>query len=198
VDPVFETRPRPVTTSKDVAFLEKLANRHRWTAADYADIPDDMRIEIYGGGLYVMPSPSFDHQVLVGDICIALRSAVADRRLVLPGIDISVLGDIFRPDIIVVREAAGDVPVPGQQVQVVVEIISANENIERTAKMAAYAAQGIPLYLIIGGSKGAHYAEVYTLAASGVYALQATVPAEARTEFGEPFPFTLDMKQINS
>jgi hypothetical protein len=82
-------------------------------------------------------------------------------------------------------------------VQVAVEVISANENNERSGKKAAYAAQGIPLYLVAAGRRGAHAAEVYRLD-GGQYFLAATVPADGRMEFAEPFPFTLDMRQINS
>ena len=62
----------------------------------------------------------------------------------------------------------------------------------------AYAEQGIPLYIVVDGKQGAHFAEVYRLVGAGdAYELHATVPADGRMDFTEPFPFTLDMRQIN-
>jgi Uma2 family endonuclease len=186
-----------LTSPKYLAFLEKLTSHHWWTADDYWDIPDDLVIEIYDGGIHVVPSASPDHQVVSLDICLAMRSGVGDRRRVVQDVDVNVLGKIYKPDVIVVQEATDLQPVSGDLIQVVIEVISQNENIERSAKKKAYAAQGIPLYLVIDGKPRAHFAEVYRLDGD-TYVHRATLPEGARMEFSEPFPFVLDMKQINS
>jgi Uma2 family endonuclease len=186
-----------LTSPKYLAFMRKLLGRHYWSADDYDSIPDELIVEIYDGVIHVVPSASFDHQVTSGGLYVALREAVGDPWRVAQDVDVNVLGKIYKPDIIVVRERTDRLPVPGDLVQAAVEILSPNENIERTAKKAAYAAQGIPLYLVVGGDKGKHFTEVYRLAGSE-YELRATVPADGRMELGEPFPFVLDMKQINS
>lgn len=184
---------------KHLAFLEKLTSHHWWTAEDYWDIPDDLVVEIYDGGIHVVPSASPDHQFVAGDVYLAMRAATGDKRRVIMDVDVNVLGKIYKPDALVLREPTNMQPVPGDLVQVVVEVISTNENIERTAKKAAYAAQGIPLYLVIDGQPRAHFTEVYTLAEGGkTYELSSKIGTDNRMEFGEPFPFVLDMKQINS
>jgi Uma2 family endonuclease len=182
---------------KYLAFLEKLTNHHRWTADDYDSIPDDIVVEIYDGSIHVVPSPSPDHQIVSTDLTVAFRAAVHDRHRVVPDVDVNVLGKIYKPDVLVLREATNLQPIPGSLIQIVVEIISENENIERTAKKAAYAAQGIPLYLVVAGKRGERYVEVYRLWDSE-YRLDSRVAPGVRMEFGEPFPFVIDMKQINS
>jgi Uma2 family endonuclease len=186
-----------LTSPKFLAFMQKLVNHHYWTADDYDTIPDELVVEIYDGVIHMVPSASPDHQSTSLALAISFVNAVGERRRVYQDVDVNVLGKIYKPDLIVVREDTDKQPVPGDLVQVAVEILSKNENIERSAKKAAYAAQGIPLYLVVGGDKGQHFAEVYTLV-DGKYELFTTVPAGIRTEFSEPFPFVLDMKQINS
>jgi Uma2 family endonuclease len=185
------------TSPKILAFAEKMQERHHWTADDYDSIPDELVVEIYDGGLFVVPSPTPDHQVTTYRLARALDDALGGGRMMVPDIDVIVVGKIYRPDIVVVREASERQPLPGDLIQLVVEVISPNENIERSAKKAAYAAQGIPVYIIIDGKPREHFAEVYTLD-GGEYRLAATVPANMRSELREPFPFVLDMKQINS
>jgi Uma2 family endonuclease len=185
-----------LTSPKHLEFLRKLLDHHYWSADDYSSIPDELVVEIYDGVIHVVPAPTPDHQLVASDLLVAFREA-AGRRRVLPDIDVNVLGKIYKPDLVVLREASQRQPMPGDLIQVVVEVISPNENVERSGKMKAYAAQGIPVYIIVDGGPKAHFAEVYTLA-DGEYRLTATVPATARTQFEEQFPFVLDMKQINS
>ncbi|NUT33686.1 MAG: Uma2 family endonuclease [Hamadaea sp.] len=191
---IFDDRLR---SPKHLAFFEKLTSRHWWTADDYWDVPDELVVEIYDGGIHVVPSASPDHQFVAGDIYLALRAAIPEKRRVIMDVDVNVLGKIYKPDVLVVKEPTNLQPIPGDLLQVVVEVISQNENIERTAKKAAYAAQGIPLYIVVDGKQGTHFAEIYRLNGAE-YERQATVSADAKTEFAEPFPFVLDMKQINS
>lgn len=186
-----------LTSPKYLAFLEKFLSRHYWSADDYDLIPDELEVEIYDGRIYVVPSPTPDHQMTVSDLLTTFREAVSDRRRILFDIDVNVLGKIYKPDVLVLRERSERQPMLGELIQIVVEVISPNENIERTAKKTAYAAQGIPMYIVVDGKAREHFAEVYTLV-DGEYRLTATVPANARTEFSEPFAFVLDMKQINS
>lgn len=184
------------TSPKFLAFAEKLLSRHYWTADDYDSIPDELVVEIYDGGIYVVPSLTFDHQLVSGDLLETFREAV-DRRRVATDFDTNVLGKIYKPDLVVLRETSERQPMPGELIQLVIEIISPNENIERTAKMAAYAAQGISTYIIVDGKPREHFAEVYTLVRDA-YQLAATVQPDARMEFTEPFAFVLDMTRINS
>jgi Uma2 family endonuclease len=184
-------------SAKYADFNRKLAERHYWTADDYNSIPDDLVVEIYDGAVYVVPSPNGDHQVVSADLLEVFRSAAADKHLVYQDYDVNVLGKIYKPDLLVLRSRSRLQPMPGDMLQVVVEVISPSENIERTAKKSAYAAQGIPLYIIVDGKEGAHFAEVFRLV-GGVYELLTTVAADSSVDFSDPFPFTLDMRYINS
>ena len=145
----------------------------------------------------MVPSPTPEHQVISLDLAMAFRAAVADRHRTFQDVDVNILGKIYKPDLVVTRRPVDLLPIPGELVLVAVEIISGNENIERSAKKAAYAAQGIPLYLVVDGKRGARFTEVYRLEGE-TYELRTTVPADGRMEFAEPFPFALDMRQINS
>lgn len=185
-----------LTSPKHLAFLQKLLDHHYWSADDYDSIPDELVVEIYDGVIHVVPSATPDHQSTVLSLAIAFHATVGHRR-VLPDIDVNVLGKIYKPDIVVLRDVSERRPMPGELIQIVVEVISPNENIERTAKKAAYAAQGIPMYIVVDGKPREHFADVYTLTGDE-YRLSATVPADGRMEFAEPFPFVLDMMQINS
>jgi Uma2 family endonuclease len=188
-----------LTSPKYFEFLRKLASRHYWTAADYDSIPDEMVVEIYDGAVYMVPAPTNDHQSVSADILTALRSApaVKDRRRVLQDIDVNVLGKIYKPDVVALLARSNVQPTPGDLVQIVVEISSPSENIERTAKKKAYAAQGIPMYIVVDGKPEAHFAEIYQLTGE-VYELRTTVQPDERAEFAEPFAFALDMREINS
>jgi Uma2 family endonuclease len=185
------------TSPSFLTFAEKLLSRHYWTADDYDSIPDELVVEIYDGGIYVVPSASPDHQSTILRLAVRFLEAVDQSRRVLMDIDVNVLGKIYKPDVVVLREVSDRQPMPGNLVQLVVEVITPNENIERSAKKVAYAAQGIPVYIVVDGKPRAHFAEVYRLDGEN-YKLYTTVPADGRMEFAEPFPFALDMTQINS
>src|SRR5215468_3335884 len=138
-----------LTSWKVSAFVEKLLERHYWTADDYDSIPDDIVVEIFDGAVYMVPSPSIDHQITNSRLHNLLVEAVGDDRLVIQDYDVTVLGRIFKPDLLVLRTRSELRPMPGDLRQVVVEVISPNENIERTAKKKCYAEQGIPLYIVV-------------------------------------------------
>lgn len=56
--------------------------RRPYTYADLADLPDDgNRYEILGGQLLVAPSPSPDHQDILGYLHMVFRQFVAPHRL---------------------------------------------------------------------------------------------------------------------
>jgi Uma2 family endonuclease len=176
-------------------FVKKLASRHWWTAADYEDLPGELRFEIYGGGLRVMPAGSPGHQVMCAEIVEMLRGSIPNRRLVVQAVDVRAEDEIFLPDVIVTREVVEQLPVPATSVDLVVEVVE-RENIERTTKMRAYAAAGIPAYIVVDGEQGQRVAEIYGLS-EGKYVRAALAAFDARLTLNEPFRFSIDMRKIN-
>jgi Uma2 family endonuclease len=177
-------------------FVRKLITSHRWTSADYESIPEEIQCEIYDGGLHVAPSGTAGHQNATDDLAALLRQFVAHRWLVVTDVDAEIGDQIFRPDVVVMRELFDGRPVPAANIHVVVEIISLNENVERTIKKAAYAAAGIPAYIIVDGKQGERIAEIYHLKGDG-YALVALVPQDGRLTLTRPFTYVIDMNKIN-
>jgi Uma2 family endonuclease len=184
-----------IATDEYVEFVRKLTSSHEWTAADYASIPEDVICEIYDGGLHVTPSPTAGHQRAALDLSRIFESFV-DRFLVTVDVDVRAGDDIFQPDVIVMKERFEGRPVPASNVQVAAEVISDNENVERTIKKVAYARAGIPAYVVIDGKRGKRTAEIYRLAGSA-YELVALVPHDGRLTLAEPFAYVMDMDKIN-
>jgi Uma2 family endonuclease len=140
-----------------------------------------------------MADDRLDHQWVSDELYLMFCAAVPRGRRVVQDCDVIVFDEIRKPDVVVLRAESEVRPVPGQMVQAVVEIISPSEDVDRTG----YAVQGIPLYVVVKGMPRNHFAEIYRLAGDA-YELYETLPAHAWMEFGEPFPFILDMKQINT
>ncbi|NUT23777.1 MAG: Uma2 family endonuclease [Hamadaea sp.] len=168
---------------------------HVWTAEDYGSIPEEVICEIYDGGLYVSPSVSVGHQRAVYRL---LRSFefIFDDTLVSGDVDVRVGDKVFQPDVFVMSERFDGRPVPASNVRLIAEVVSDNENIERTTKMREYAAAGIPAYIIVDGKNGMRTAEIFRLV-DGKYELAVTVPANGQQVMGEPFKYILDMGKIN-
>ena len=184
-----------IVTERCLDFVKKLTSPHEWTAADYESIPEEVICEIYDGGLFVTPSPTVGHQRAVSDLS-RIFELFVDRFLVAGDVDVQVAADIFKPDLIVMREHFEGRPVQSANVQLVGEVISDNENIERTKKKVAYAAAGIPAYIIIDGRKGERTAEIYRLI-KDEYELVALVPRDGQLTTTEPFTYAIDMNKIN-
>ena len=186
------------TATSAASFVEKLTDpTHRWTPADYDCIPEGVHAEIYDGGIHVTPPSSTPgHQVASFDIAVILRQFVPNRRMVIEAVDTKTESGIFIPDVIVTREVVKDRPVSAKLVDIVVEIISAHENVERTAKKDVYEEAGIPAYIIVDGPDGKRFAEVYHLQ-DDRYELTKRIPASGMGSFTAPFTFAIDMTKIN-
>ncbi|NUT23776.1 MAG: Uma2 family endonuclease [Hamadaea sp.] len=182
--------------SSIAGFVEKLAGPHWWTAADYPDLPEELRCEIYLGGLRVVPAGSISHKVVSVELAESLRAAASDPWSVGRSIPVHAEDQIFLPDVLVFRGDVGALPVSAVNVGLVVEVID-QENIERTVKMRAYAAAGIPAYLILDGEPGKRRAEVYGLV-EGKYERTAFAAFDVPLSVEAPFSFVIDMSKINT
>lgn len=85
---------------------------HYWTAAEVRFLPEDgKRYECIDGELLVTPSPSFQHQAVVGQIFLALAPFVSGQSLgtlCLAPADVEIeLATTVQPDLFVARSASG-------------------------------------------------------------------------------------------
>ncbi len=150
--------------------------KHDWTYADYAQLPTELRCEIYDGNLTMSPSPLRPHQRLVlalakilddyvvknqlGEVQIAPFDVVLSERLVL------------QPDILVVTHGhlhriteKGVVGAP----DLVVEVMSPSSmRHDRTVKFRYYEEAGVAEYWLV--DPGTKSVEIYSLQREGEFA----------------------------
>ena len=126
------------------------------TLHDYLALPDEPRVELIEGELFVSPAPRFDHQNVVGAIFALLRSHVRERGLgivVVSPFDVVLSEhDVVQPDLVFVAKAHRD------RIQdrlrgppdLAVEILSpGHAERDRIVKRDLYARSGVPEYWII-------------------------------------------------
>lgn len=131
--------------------------RYDWDYSDYARLPDDgNHYEVLDGELLVTPSPSPDHQNIMGRLYVPLLAYVERHRLGVVIQDVDLLfqtGQFLRPDLLVVPEAArGGITRRGIETapSLVVEILSpTSSGIDLVKKPARYGDFGIPEYWVL-------------------------------------------------
>jgi Uma2 family endonuclease len=133
-----------------------LQPQHKLTYEDYAGLPDDgRRWELFDGEAFMVPSPSTDHQDIVGRLYRQIADYV-DRhgggRVFVAPLDVVLAdGDVFQPDVIFVADADASVitqkhirGVPTWVVEVVSDPVR-----DLKAKRETYMVYGIPEYWAI-------------------------------------------------
>lgn len=131
--------------------------RYHWDYSDYARLPDDgNHYEVLDGELLVTPSPSPDHQNVMGRLYLLLEPYVARHRLGVVIQDVDLLfqtGQFLRPDLLVVPEASrSGITRRGIEVApaLVIEILSPTSGgIDLVKKPARYGDFGIPEYWVL-------------------------------------------------
>ncbi len=131
--------------------------RYDWDYSDYARLPDDgNHYEVLDGELLVTPSPSPDHQNVMGELYVLLRGYVERHRLGVVILDVDLLfqtGQFLRPDLLVVPEASrAGITRRGIETapSLVVEILSpTSSGIDSVKKPARYGDFGIPEYWVL-------------------------------------------------
>ncbi|GAA2242073.1 hypothetical protein GCM10010145_05270 [Streptomyces ruber] len=162
------------------------------------DWPEGSKVEIIEGIITVSPAPAPRHNFIASRIHRRLYSVLSEDWEVYQTMAIAVpsrLG-MFIPDVVV---APVDVTlnseshVPAPLAELVVEVTSkSNARHDRVSKPAAYAAAGIPLYLLVDRwAPGGPTATLYGEPRGDVYRTLSAV------KFGEklrlPAPFDLDL-----
>ncbi len=120
------------------------------SAADYFAMPDTAeRYELLEGELLLMPSPTFNHQDIVGEIFVALRAFARENggRAGIAPLDVALsLSTVLQPDVIYIspeRLAIARDHVEGAP-DIVVEVASpSTQAFDRDRKLPTYALYGV-------------------------------------------------------
>jgi Uma2 family endonuclease len=159
--------------------------------------PEGSKVEIIEGIVTVSPTPANQHNLIAAAVQRRLYSAIPEDWGIFQTLSIAVpsrLG-MFIPDLVVVPTGKIDGPgnyIPAAAAELIVEVTSkSNARHDRVSKPAAYAAAGIPLYLLIdrwAGPTVTLYGEpqgdVYRILQAGKFGDQIVLP--------EPFDLKLD------
>jgi Uma2 family endonuclease len=135
-----------------------MTTRVRLTYEDYAALPDDgRRYELHEGELCVTPAPGLNHQDIVGNLFVILRSHVNATRLgkvFVARVD-CILEDItvVQPDIVFVETARASVmserAIEGAPTLAVEVVSPSSAAIDRRRKLQLYARYALPYYWIV-------------------------------------------------
>jgi Uma2 family endonuclease len=158
--------------------------------------PEGSKVEIIEGIITVSPAPAYRHNVIAARIQRHLYSVIPEDWEIFQTLAIAVpsrLGMLI-PDIVVAplrEDTDTDTYIPAALAELVVEVTSkSNARHDRISKPAAYAAAGIPLYLLVDRwAPEGPTATLYGDPKGDVYRPLST------TKFGEPIkipaPFDL-------
>jgi Uma2 family endonuclease len=128
-----------------------------WTYDDLLSLPDDgRRYEIIEGGLYEMPAPSWEHQLLIANLLLLLGPVVRSLggKIVPAPLDVFFSGaDPVEPDLVAIlpgsRATGRGRGVEGPP-DLVVEVLSpSNRAHDLLTKRALYARGGVREYWIV-------------------------------------------------
>lgn len=167
------------------------------TAADLEEMPDDgHRYELIDGTLIVTPSPAVPHQVVVGNLHVALRAGCPDDvRVMLAPLDITVSElTVMQPDLLVAtREALSGRKLVGVP-SLAIEVLSPSTRlIDLNLKKAAFERAGVASYWVVDPEQLAITAWELT---GGVYVEVARAGAGEVLEVERPFPVALEVGSL--
>jgi Uma2 family endonuclease len=173
-----------------------------WTESEYLALGEtDIRYELINGKLTVTPSANRPHQGISFLLMTFLKPSAARFGLrAFEAVDIRLAhGTIVTPDIAVGKLSWGTGVADAADVVLVAEITSpSNAKHDRVAKMALYAAAGIPWYLLVEpdmSDYGSVALRLLRLDGAHYVAHAAAQPGRTlRSE--EPFPLIVDTADL--
>ncbi len=161
--------------------------------------PEGSKVEIIEGVITVSPSPANHHNLIAEKVHRLLYSVLPDDWGVFQTLSLAVpsKGGMFIPDLVVVPLADIDVPeayVPAGVAELVVEVTSpSNARHDRISKAAAYAAAGIPLYLLADRwAPGGPTVTLYGEPRGGVYRVLSACKFGETVNLPAPFDLPID------
>jgi Uma2 family endonuclease len=146
----------------------------KFTVDDYMTTPDDKRYQLLDGELILAPSPTDKHQVLVGELFVALHQFITQNNLgkvrVSPYDVVLSNYDVVQPDILFVSNERSDIIV-GPNIRgapdLVVEVLSpSTTRYDRGYKQALYSRHGVREYWLV--DPDAEIVEVLTQSDQGL------------------------------
>ncbi len=175
--------------------------RYDWDYSDYARLPDDgNHYEVLDGELLVTPSPSPDHQYVMGRLHLLLAPYLERHRLGVVILDVDLLfqtGQFLRPDLLVVPESSrGGITRRGIETapSLVIEILSpTSSGIDLVKKPVRYGDFGIPEYWVLDPEDKSAW--VWRFAEGTRTAEQVRGRLEWRAP-GAPEPLVIDLEEL--
>lgn len=167
-----------------------------FTVDDLLSFPDDgNRYELFNGSLVVSPAPTPRHQRVITRLLLILQSAAPPELECLTTVNVKDSNESFYiPDLVVVPEEvseAVDLMYSPSDLLLAVEVVSPSSKLhDRSAKVAAYAEAGIPLYWRVEPLEGP---KIYVYELDGrTYAGPVVHKAGTDVTLSAPFPVTFD------
>ncbi|MEU6391482.1 Uma2 family endonuclease [Streptomyces sp. NPDC046939] len=155
-------------------------------------------MEVTGGVVTVAPSAAPPHHFIAGDLHKALHRAVPAEWGIHQWLPLAVPshGGMYLPDVLVVPGKGpriGGSRAPAAHAELAVEITSRSDaRHERVIKRDAYAAAGIPLYLLVDRfAPGGPTVTLYGEPRDGAYSVLAETAFGAAVELPAPFEVTI-------
>ncbi|MEN3305611.1 MAG: hypothetical protein V7603_1813 [Micromonosporaceae bacterium] len=177
----------------------ELPERQDWTVDDLVDLPADLDYELINGRL-VVPSPTPAHQILAGEVWLAVRANCPPDYLV--SLDQSLQVDRRnepRPDVVVVRiEHIDRTPVPVEDAVLAIEVVSQHSEFrDMYDKANVYAKAGIVRYWVIEQPSGdVSLTEMTHDREAGLYRTGAFTTEVFRVT--EPWEITIDLRGMSN
>jgi len=139
--------------------MGKPATRIKLTYEDYRNAPESERerYELFEGELVMVPSPSFKHQLILGNLVDLLRKFVSENDLgmvLFAPLDVILSDDtVLQPDMLFIGKEQADI-IAEEGIRgapdLVIEILSeATAKRDRTYKRALYARHGVKEYWLV-------------------------------------------------
>lgn len=128
----------------------------KFTYEDYLLLPEDKRYELIGGDLMMVPSPGFKHQEILLKLVRLLADFVEKNdlgRILIAPFDVVLSSfDVVQPDLIFVSQDRLSI-ITEQNIDgppdLVIEILSSDQNKDRIIKKKLYAKHGIKEYWLV-------------------------------------------------
>jgi Uma2 family endonuclease len=177
-----------------------------WTLADVRTLPEKSHVEVLDGALIVNPSPLPVHQRVVRRLAAELEPQLPVGWQLETDVDVMLSEDpldYLSPDIVVFSAEVPLTtrPIPGDQILLVVEVVSRGSRREdRGAKPLAYAEGGIQhFWRVEGPASGALAVEVHTFmptSPAGAYVQTGVHRGNLTTDV--PFRVDIDLTRLSS
>ncbi|GLZ76939.1 restriction endonuclease [Actinorhabdospora filicis] len=183
--------------SQDIGWEAALHHPGPWTEEDFDRLPEGLRAELHYGRLILTPSASNSHNNAARRLAMILEESVEETDQVGTDVDVRLAdGEIYyRPDAFVLRTPAKGRPLPGEDLLLVVEVISPGGGKEFRQKMADYAEAGVPAYLILKEETAGFAATLYLLR-DDAYVLAEKVAPGGVLDLREPIECSIDLARL--